>query len=99
MKTKQVIFEEKQLNIQQIFFYKSQGRCIIFSRESERGDYKGLVIFRQSGPLDIDIISYELKVMLRYLSYAINGQNCLQGWGGGQFMPLYYLSPGGCWAR
>ena len=46
MKTRQVIFQEKQPNIQQIFFYKSQGRCIVISREGERGGYEGLVISR-----------------------------------------------------
>ena len=46
MKTKKVIFQEKQPNIQQIFFYKNQGRCIVISREGERGNYEGLVISR-----------------------------------------------------
>ena len=32
MKTRQVVFQEKQPNIQQIFFYKNQTRCIVISR-------------------------------------------------------------------
>ena len=32
MKTKQVVFQEKQQNIQQLFFYKNQTRCIVISR-------------------------------------------------------------------
>ena len=46
MKTKKVVFQEKQPNIQQIFFYKNQTRCIVISREGDRGNYQGLVISR-----------------------------------------------------
>lgn len=46
MKTKKVVFQEKQPNIQQIFFYKNQTRCIVVSREGDRGSYQGLVISR-----------------------------------------------------
>ena len=37
MATRQVVFQERQQNIQQIFFYKNQTRCIVVSREGERG--------------------------------------------------------------
>ena len=46
MKTRKVIFQEKQPNIQQIFFYKNQTRCIVISREGDKGSYEGLVISR-----------------------------------------------------
>jgi len=46
LKSKKVIFQEKQEDIQQIFFYKNQTRCIVVSKKGRRGNLTGLVVSR-----------------------------------------------------
>ena len=37
LKSRNVIFQEKQDDIQQIFFYKNQTRCIVVSKKGTKG--------------------------------------------------------------
>ena len=37
IKTREVIFQERQEDIQQIFFYKNQTRCIVVSKKGKKG--------------------------------------------------------------
>ena len=37
VKTRNVIFQERQEDIQQIFFYKNQTRCIVVSKKGRKG--------------------------------------------------------------
>ena len=37
LKTKQVTFKDKQEDIQQIFFYKNQTKCIVVSKKGKKG--------------------------------------------------------------
>ena len=34
---RKVVYQEKQENIQQIFFYKSQARCVVISKKGKKG--------------------------------------------------------------
>merc|ERR1712106_756036 len=46
LKSRKVIFQEKQEDIQQIFFYKNQTRCIVVSKQGTEGNFSGLVVSR-----------------------------------------------------
>jgi len=46
LKSRNVIFQEKQDDIQQIFFYKNQTRCIVVSKKGTKGNFSGLVVSR-----------------------------------------------------
>merc|ERR1719206_1663443 len=46
IKTREVIFQERQEDIQQIFFYKNQTRCIVVSKKGKKGNFSGLVVSR-----------------------------------------------------
>ncbi|XP_023324790.1 NACHT and WD repeat domain-containing protein 2 [Eurytemora carolleeae] len=46
LENRQVIFQEKQPNIQQIFYYKNETRCVVVSRRGERGNYTGICTSR-----------------------------------------------------
>ena len=46
MATRKVIHQEKQENIQQIFFYKSQTRCVVVSKQGPKGKELGLCVSR-----------------------------------------------------
>ena len=37
LKTREVVFQEKQEDTQQIFFYKNQTRCIVVSKTGKKG--------------------------------------------------------------
>ena len=43
---KKVIYQEKQANIKQIFYYKNQTRCIVVSSSGEKGEFTGHCISR-----------------------------------------------------
>lgn len=46
LETRSVVFQEKQENIQQIFFYKEQTRCVVVSKTGSRGNYTGVLVSR-----------------------------------------------------
>merc|ERR1711892_1465134 len=46
LESRKVIFQQKQDDIQQIFFYKNQTRCIVVSKKGTKGNLCGLVISR-----------------------------------------------------
>jgi hypothetical protein len=46
MGTQKVVHQEKQENIQQIFFYKSQSRCVVVSKKGSKGNESGLCVSR-----------------------------------------------------
>merc|ERR1711902_158592 len=46
LNTRKVVFCEKQEDIQQIFFYKNQTRCIVVSKKGKKGDLSAIVISR-----------------------------------------------------
>lgn len=46
IRTKKVIFKDRQEDIQQIFFYKNQTRCVVVSRSGSRGGFTALVVSR-----------------------------------------------------
>ena len=48
LKSKKVIFQEKQEDIQQIFFYKNQTRCIVVSKKGRRGKQREIFRYRES---------------------------------------------------
>ena len=37
MATRKVVHQERQENIQQIFFYKNQARCVVVSKKGSKG--------------------------------------------------------------
>ena len=39
LNTKQVTFKDKQEDIQQIFFYKNQTKCIVVSKKGKKGQF------------------------------------------------------------
>ena len=45
----QVVHQEKQENIQQIFYYKNQLRCVVVSKKGSKGNESGLCVSRFSG--------------------------------------------------
>ena len=45
----QVVHQEKQENIQQIFYYKNQSRCVVVSKKGSKGNESGLCVSRFSG--------------------------------------------------
>ena len=44
LKSRKVIFQEKQEDIQQIFFYKNQTRCIVVSKQGTKGWLENAVV-------------------------------------------------------
>ena len=46
MGTQKVVHQEKQENIQQIFFYKNQSRCVVVSKKGSKGNESGLCVSR-----------------------------------------------------
>ena len=48
MGTQKVVHQEKQENIQQIFFYKNQSRCVVVSKKGSKGNESGLCVSRFS---------------------------------------------------
>jgi len=46
LESRKVIFQQKQDDIQQIFFYKNQTRCIVVSKKGTKGNLSGLVVSR-----------------------------------------------------
>ena len=46
IRSKKVIFKDRQEDIQQIFFYKSQTRCVVVSKQGTRGAFTALVVSR-----------------------------------------------------
>ena len=46
MGTQKVVHQEKQEHIQQIFFYKSQSRCVVVSKKGSKGNESGLCVSR-----------------------------------------------------
>ena len=46
MATQKVVHQEKQENIQQIFFYKNQSRCVVVSKKGSKGNESGLCVSR-----------------------------------------------------
>merc|ERR1719270_2709820 len=46
LNTRKVVFCEKQEDIQQIFFYKNQTRCIVVSKKGKKGDLSAIVVSR-----------------------------------------------------
>jgi len=42
----EVVFQEHQEDIQQIFFYKNQTRCIVVSKKGSKGEYSAKVVSR-----------------------------------------------------
>ena len=41
-----MVHQEKQENIQQIFFYKNQSRCVVVSKKGSKGNESGLCVSR-----------------------------------------------------
>ena len=50
MGTQKVVHQEKQEHIQQIFFYKSQSRCVVVSKKGSKGNESGLCVSRSVKP-------------------------------------------------
>jgi WD40 repeat protein len=46
MATRKVVHQERQENIQQIFFYKGQSRCVVVSKNGTKGSQCGLCVSR-----------------------------------------------------
>ena len=46
METRKVVHQEKQENIQQIFYYKNQSRCVVVSKKGSKGNESGLCVSR-----------------------------------------------------
>jgi WD40 repeat protein len=46
LNTREVVFQQHQENIQQIFFYRNQSRCVVISKTGTKGNHSGLVISR-----------------------------------------------------
>jgi len=46
MATRKVVHQEKQENIQQIFYYKNQSRCVVVSKKGSKGNESGLCVSR-----------------------------------------------------
>jgi len=46
LNTKQVTFKDKQEDIQQIFFYKNQTKCIVVSKKGKKGNFSAILISR-----------------------------------------------------
>ena len=44
IRTKKVIFKDRQEDIQQIFFYKNQTRCVVVSKQGTRGNKEFLLL-------------------------------------------------------
>ena len=44
IRSKKVIFKDRQEDIQQIFFYKNQTRCVVVSKQGTRGNKEFLLI-------------------------------------------------------
>lgn len=44
--SREVVFQDKQEDTQQIFFYKNQTRCIVVSKTGKKGDYSARVVSR-----------------------------------------------------
>ena len=51
MGTQKVVHQEKQEHIQQIFFYKSQSRCVVVSKKGSKGNESGLCVSRSVKPV------------------------------------------------
>ena len=46
METRKVVHQEKQENIQQIFYYKNQSRCVVVSKKGSKGNESGFCVSR-----------------------------------------------------
>ena len=65
MGTQKVVHQEKQEHIQQIFFYKSQSRCVVVSKKGSKGNESGLCVSRSVKPVQNQLNSLSVQVCTR----------------------------------